>query len=421
MHRMKFLHVADLHLGRVFHERPLAEDQRAMLEALLDALAQDDYAALVIAGDVYDRSIPSPDAVSLLGSFLGSLRRRLPDLAVLIISGNHDSADRLAYADRLFAELGIHIVTEAEESAKPIILEKGGEKCAFFLLPFLTPGALRAEGGTEGELPIFADAAAEPLRSQRDLAAEAALRLERARKTALAAGAEAAVLVAHLFASGGSESESERVFLGTAERVDIARFAAFDYVALGHLHRPQRIAANAWYAGSPLAYSFDEADQEKAFLAVGVGRDRAGSGTADAAADTARADMAAVKRILIKPPRRLRRLSGAFDSFLEPGAFADCREDYLEIALEDMRLTENPLVLLRDRFPYLLSVKQDSALAAARAAEGSLSPLPGPGSGGRRGAIEDFQAFLTDLYGTANEAEVELFRTIAQEADDETA
>lgn len=409
MHRMKFLHVADLHLGRVFHERPLAEDQRAMLEALLDALAQDDYAALVIAGDVYDRSIPSPDAVSLLGSFLGSLRRRLPDLAVLIISGNHDSADRLAYADRLFAELGIHIVTEAEESAKPIILEKGGEKCAFFLLPFLTPGALRAEGGTEGELPIFADAAAEPLRSQRDLAAEAALRLERARKTALAAGAEAAVLVAHLFASGGSESESERVFLGTAERVDIARFAAFDYVALGHLHRPQRIAANAWYAGSPLAYSFDEADQEKAFLAVGVGRDRAADG------------MAAVKRIPIKPPRRLRRLSGAFDSFLEPGAFADCREDYLEIALEDMRLTENPLVLLRDRFPYLLSVKQDSALAAARAAEGSLSPLPGPASSGRRGAIEDFQAFLTDLYGTANEAEVELFRTIAQEADDETA
>ena len=403
---MKFLHVADLHLGRVFHERSLIDDQRAMLDSLLDALASDDFAALVIAGDVYDRSIPPPEAVTLLGSALASLRRRFPALQVLIIPGNHDSADRLGYGDRLFAELGIHIVSDAERAAEPIFVEKDGERCAFFLLPFLTPGALSPRATAENDLPILA-AAAEPLRSQRDLAAEAASRLEEARKKAMDAGAAAAVLVAHLFASGGAESESERVFLGTAERVDIGRFAAFDYVALGHLHRPQAVAPNAWYAGSPLAYSFDEAGREKVFLSVGVGRDAADG-------------KPAVAMVPVAPLRRLRRLAGPFDSFLEPRSYADAREDYLEIALEDIRLTENPLALLRDRFPYLLSVKQDAALAAARAAAGAAGPARSPAEG-RRGAAEDFEAFLADLYGAPDEAEVELFRTIAREVDDATA
>ena len=406
---MKFLHVADLHLGRVFHERPLIEDQHVMLEALLDVLATDDFAALVIAGDVYDRSMPSPEAVTLLGSFLGSLRHRFPELQVLMIPGNHDSADRLSYADLLFAELGIHIVTDAEQAHVPILVEHGGERCAFFLLPFLTPGSLKHEEELSRELPIFTAVEAGPLRSQRELAEEASLRLERARKTALAAGADAAVLVAHLFATGGAESESERVFLGTAERVDIARFDYFDYVALGHLHRNQRVGKNAWYAGSPLAYSFDEADQVKGFVVVGLGRDRAPDGTV------------AVTKVPITPIHRLRRLAGTFESFLEAGAFADARDDYLEVVLEDIRLTENPLALLRQRFPHLLSVKQDVALAAARASDGASGPIAVTSGAGRRGAVEDFKAFLTDLYGTVDEEEVELFRTIAGEADDATA
>jgi exonuclease SbcD len=125
-----------------------------------------------------------------------------------------------------------------------------------------------------------------------------------------------------------------------------------------------------------------------------------------------------VTRIPITPLRRLRRLSGSFDSFLESGAYADAREDYLEIALEDLRLTENPLVLLRERFPYLLSVKQDAALQAVRAGESASRPYSAPAANHRRGAGEDFETFLTDLYGQADAEEVELFRTIAREADD---
>ena len=389
---MLFLHTADLHLGRALHDRPLVEDQRRMLEFLLDLLGREDYAGLLVAGDVYDRSIPSPEAVSLLGEFLAAARRRFPDLLIAIISGNHDSPERLAYGDELFAALGIRIVSDPSRSFEPILVEKAGERCALFALPFLIPGSLSAAAAEEQE--------ATPLRSQRDLAAEAAARLGGAAAKARVQGAASTVLMAHLFATGGGETESERVFLGTAERVDAGLFSSFDYVALGHLHRQQKVAGNAWYSGSPLAYSFDEAGREKSFLRVEVG---AG---------------AAVTPIPIRPERRVSRLFGSFDSFLEPNAHEDRREDYLEISLSDGHLTENPLAVLRSRYPNLLSVRQDVALAASGiAAETPASAR----TADRRNADDDFRAFLTEIHGTADEEKTALFKTIAAEAAHETA
>ena len=388
---MKLLHTADLHLGRTFHERSLIADQRAALDALAAELGKDDYAALVVAGDVYDRSIPSPEAVTLLGSFLAALRARYPSLAVVMLSGNHDSAERLGYGNALFADLGIHIVSDPRKSAEPILLERGTERCAVFALPFLSPGAF----GTED------------LRSQRDLVERAAADLERSRAAAAADGA-ATVLAAHLFAAGGREAESERSFLGTAERIDAGIFSAFDYVALGHLHRCQRAAPNAWYSGSPLAYSFDEADQEKCFLSVEV---RAG-------------EAPAVTALPIAPPRRVRRLVGAFQDFNAPNAYAELRDDYLEIALSDAHLVDNPLALLRSRYSNLLSIRQDQALSAL-GGEIRSSFLEREkrreGTAPRRGAADDFADFLEDLYGEADPAKVELFAALAREAEDATA
>jgi len=381
---MKFLHTADLHLGRILHERSLIDDQRAMLAGLAELLAADDYAALVIAGDVYDRSIPAPEAVSLFGSFLADLRRRFPDLAVLAVPGNHDSPERLGFGRELFGELGIHIGATAEAATEPVILGGPGQRTAFFLLPFLSPGILR---------------------SQRDLAREAAERLEAARTAALASGADRTVLVAHLFAQGGAESESERIFLGSAERVDPLLFAGFDYVALGHLHRLQQASPQAWYSGSPLAYSFAEADHEKGVLAV----DLSGSpeGTVSVAA------------LPLRPLRRLRRRSGRFESFLEGSSLAedgtDFRDDYLELTLTDSSLVDNPLALLRRRFPQLLSVRQGAALAAGPA--GTTVPVAGQDGRPRRGAVEDFELFLQDLYGSAASAELDLFRELSREAE----
>ncbi len=383
---MKFLHTADLHLGRIFHERSLIEDQRHGLRSLTNLLAADDYAALVIAGDVYDRSIPAPEAVALFGAFLAETRRRFPDLKVLAVPGNHDSADRLGFGRELFGELGIHIGSQPEMATEPVLVTRGGERVAFFLLPFLSPGLLR---------------------SQRDLAQEAAERLEVAREAAVAAGADRTVLIAHLFAQGGAECESERVFLGSAERVDPALFAKFDFVALGHLHRCQRVGPNAWYSGSPLAYSFAEADQEKGVLAVSLPADPGAA--------------VAVTPLPLRPLRRLRRRNGRFDSFLEGPTLTedgtDFRDDYLELTLDDATLVDNPLALLRRRFPQLLAVKQGAALAAFLG-DTALAASARTGDGDpRRGAVEDFEFFLHDLYGSADPAELDLFRELSAESE----
>lgn len=383
---MKLLHTADLHLGRTFHERSLIQDQAAVLDALHHALGQEDYAALLVAGDVYDRSIPSPEAVTLLGSTLARVRRSFPDLAVIALSGNHDSAERLAYASDLFSDLGIHLVADPRRSTEPILLKRGEEDCAVFALPFLSPGMT----GT-------AD-----LRSQRDLVARAMADLEAPRAAAAAAGART-VLMAHLFAVGGAEAESERAFLGTAERVEVSLFSAFDYVALGHLHRPQKVGPRAWYSGSPLAYSFDEADQEKCFLSVEL---RPGV-------------EAEVTALPIVPRRRVRRLSGPFASFNAPEAYSELREDYLEIALEDAHLVDNPLALLRSRYPNLLSVRQDQALSAlgGEIRSSFVERERTRGGGGRRGAAEDFADFLSDLYGEAEATKIEGFAALVREVE----
>lgn len=434
---MKFLHVADLHLGRVFHERSLVADQDFVLAQLRRRLAEDEYAALVIAGDVYDRSIPSPEAVTLLGRFLGALKKEREDLAVLVIPGNHDSAERLGFGGELFSELGIHIVTDPRRSTEPVLLRSGNETCAFFLLPFLYAGSAvpgeddsddpttetgeaagpdddgteprsatgvpgtgskTAGAGTSGAAP------ARGLHTQAERAAAAAVALETARAAALAEGASAAVLVAHLFGIGGKPAESERSFLGNAERVDLSLFSRFDYVALGHLHRCQSVSPNAWYSGSPLAYSFDEAGAEKFFLAVGVGADAAPDGTP------------ALRRLPVTPLRRVSRLEGPFASFLEDGAYAEYRDDYLELALTDREVVESPQALLRPRFPQLLSIRQEAAFASSSGVAdlGGRRGSGDPGSG--EGLVEDFSAFLELIRERADQEELALFAAMAKEA-----
>ncbi|MDR2021151.1 MAG: exonuclease SbcCD subunit D [Treponema sp.] len=427
---VKFLHTADLHLGKIFHDYSLIEDQRYMLSQLEEILSGGGYGALLIAGDVYDRSIPSPEAVALFGSFLGSVKRRCPALQMLILPGNHDSPSRLGFGRELFRELGVHFVTDPEQSAEPVRFDQQGERCAFFLLPFLNSGSLRSGPGREasGEGPedgaerqtgtrpnLFTGEAAPGgslIRSQAQLVREAASRLEAARRRT---GADYTVLGAHLFVLGGLKSESERNFLGGAEQVDPGLFAGFDYVALGHLHRFQKAAANAWYSGSPLAYSFDEADQEKVFLSVELSG--AGSKRENLFGETeGSAEKIEVKPVPVSPLRRLRRLEGPFDFFYrDPGKdrlLAEAEEDYLEVSLTDKVLVENPLALLRRRFPYIMSIKQREAFAALSVMEPAVHS-----QGERRDALEDFADFLTDIYGQADPVKLELFRKLLEELE----
>ncbi|MDR0601049.1 MAG: exonuclease subunit SbcD [Treponema sp.] len=375
---IKFLHTADLHLGKVFHEQSLIEDQEYMLAGLAEILRDESYAALVMAGDVYDRSVPSPEAVELFGSFLVKLKRLRPGIEILVIPGNHDSPVRLGFGRELFAGLGIHLAAAPQDAERPVVVSGGGESCAFFLLPFS---------------------------SQARFAAAAATRLEEARRLCAASGTAYSVVAAHLFAAGGSEAGSERMFLGDAERIDMGLFAGFDYAALGHLHRFQRAGKNGWYSGSPLAYSFGEAGNEKYFLSVTLGGAAAGTG-----------EKVRVEPIPVRPLRRLVRLRGPFKRFLTPspddGELMDVKNDYLEITLDERRFAENALALLRKNFPFLLSINQEEAFAVL---EKTLR-VPGTAfQGGRKDLAGNFEDFLRFLYGGVDSSKAALFRELERE------
>jgi exonuclease SbcD len=419
---IKFLHTADLHLGKVLYEQSLIEDQRYMLEGLAGLLADESYQALIIAGDVYDRSIPSTEAVELFGSFLGRIKARRPSLEILIIPGNHDSPARLGFGREIFAGLGLRFATDPEDCGRPVILKdpENGKSCAFFLLPFLSPGSFRPgpaekpkEGASGGEGETQADGEGESPAgswgSQARLAAEAAGRLEEARLRYQAEGVSRFVLVAHLFASGALEAGSERIFLGNAELADMALFSGFDYVALGHLHRMQRAGKNGWYSGSPLAYSFGEAEAEKYFLSVELNT-------------AAEEPLPALNPVPVSPLRKLRRISGPFERFFRPSPedteLSAVAEDYLEISLTGHGLTENALALLRKNFPRLLSIRQDAALSSLLAEHAGLgNPAEKPGE--RRDTAKDFEEFLSGLYEKADGGEIILFRELLAEIEGE--
>ncbi|MBR6216234.1 MAG: exonuclease subunit SbcD, partial [Spirochaetaceae bacterium] len=354
---MKFLQTGDLHLGKFFYEYPLLEDQKHVLKLLLDELkAEQDagapYDALVIAGDVYDRSLPPADAVQAFSDFLAEVQKSFSELHVLIIPGNHDSAIRLSYAQKILEQQRIHIRTDLSRIDEPVIIKDA----AFYLMPFLQPASLaiteKAEKQPESapikaEKPLLAEnsangqqnltfdfdtadgaqsdaaaqyneaqaAASQPqtaaaqasattaqsekketyLMSQAALAEEALKRINLAKNKDIAN-----ILVAHLFAAGSVESDSERVIWGTAEQVDASLFKDFAYTALGHLHRYQKAAAHTFYSGSPLAYSFSESSADKMFLRVEIEKGAEPSVTA----------------IPIKPLHRVVSLKGSFDEFL---------------------------------------------------------------------------------------------------------
>lgn len=431
---MKLLHTGDLHLGKSLHEQSLLDDQRIMLDQLALELGKDQYAALVIAGDIYDRTIPGSEAVGLFSEFLVTLRERHPDLDICVIPGNHDSAQRLSFADRILGTQRIHIIGNPEDSFAPIILGKNGERLAIFLLPFLAAGTLKpkkaagpsaARAGSEqtSQNVVLSQSAApefdfsqiqedHALLSQSELAGEASRRFAEALSKKELEGVPS-VLVAHLFTLAGIASESERVFLGQAEQVNPALFSRFSYVALGHLHRNQKITDRMYYAGAPLAYSFDEAGSVKNFLKVEIG--------------CASPDFpVSVTPIPVVPRRAVTRLSGSFSDFHTGKAFDRHAADWLEITLTDGSLVANPMNLLKPKFPGLLSIKQGFGGEAQPGtdAETGTEGLEGDGKSMKRGEgaqnpVSDFRAFEKILHQGIDEDRVALFTDLLKECADE--
>ena len=247
---MKFIHLSDLHLGKRVYDFNLTEDQKYILKEILKVIDTENPDAVLIAGDIYDKSVPSTEAVELLDEFLYQLSGR--DLQVFLISGNHDSPERLAFASRLISRTGIHLSPVYNGAVEPIVLTDEFGPVNVYLLPFVKPVHVRR---------FFPDATIESYNDALRTAVEA-LDIDRSERN---------ILVTHQFVTGAIRSDSEEISVGGTDNVDAAVFDGFDYVALGHIHGPQNIGSERIrYCGTPLKYSFSEAKHQKSVTVIDI-------------------------------------------------------------------------------------------------------------------------------------------------------
>lgn len=249
---MKLIHLSDLHLGKKVHEVSMLEDQRYILQEILGIIDEEAPEAVLIAGDVYDKSVPSAEAVRLLDDFLVELSRR--PLQTCLISGNHDSPERLSFGGRLMEKSGVHIAPVYDGTLTPLTLTDAYGPVDIYLLPFLKPAHVR-RFFPEREITSYTDAMAAVLE---------AAEVDTDRRN---------VLVTHQFVTAGSEqpdrSDSEELSVGGTDNVEACVFDAFDYTALGHIHGPQKVGRETVrYCGTPLKYSFSEAHHHKSVTVV---------------------------------------------------------------------------------------------------------------------------------------------------------
>jgi len=326
---MRLIHLSDLHLGKKLNEASLLDDQRHILARILEAIDAEKPDAVLIAGDVYDKPVPSAEAVGLLDDFLTSLARR--GLPVVLISGNHDSAERLAFGRRMLTSQNVYLspaYDAAHAVIQPIRLTDSYGSVNLWPLPFLKPAHVRAA------LP---DAAADTYTS--------------ALRSVISATpldpAERNVLVCHQFLTGGERTESEDVSVGGLDNVDAAVFSAFDYVAMGHLHRAQSLSREAVrYCGSPLKYSFSEAKDLKSLTLVELGE---------------KGDVR-IRTVPLIPKRNLRELRGTYAELtLRANYLGTATDDYLHITLTDEDDVPDALAKLQTIYPNLLKLDYDNA------------------------------------------------------------
>lgn len=349
---MKFLHLADLHLGKRVNGFSMLEDQAHILRQILAILDDEQPDGVLIAGDVYDKSVPSVEAVELLDGFLTELRAR--SVPVLLISGNHDSPERLAFGGRVMDSCGIHISPVYDGALAPVTLHDTFGPVHVWLLPFVKPAHVR-RWFPDADIESYTDAVAE---------AVAHMDIDTAARN---------VLVTHQFVTGGARSGSEELSVGGTDNVDSGVFAPFDYVALGHLHGAQHIGRETIrYAGSPLKYSFSEARQHKSVTVVTLGE---------------KGDVQ-VRTVALTPLRELREIRGSYDeltarSFYEHTTY---RSDYLHLILTDEQDVFDAMSRLRTIYPYLMTLDYDNA--RTRAAGGMSVPAETE----RRTPLELFEA-----------------------------
>lgn len=323
---MKLIHLSDLHLGKRVNGFSMMEDQEYILKEILDVIAEEAPDAILIAGDVYDKSIPTTEAVEMLDNFLFQLSKL--NLQVLLISGNHDSPERLAFASRLIAPTGIHFSPVYNGKVEPIVLSDKYGTVNIYLLPFVKPVHVR-RFFPEEKIESYSDAL--------KVAVEA-LNIDLTQRN---------ILVTHQFVTGAVRSDSEEISVGGTDNVDAAVFDDFDYVALGHIHGPQNIGSTRLrYCGTPLKYSFSEAKHKKSVTVVSLGEK--GS--------------LAVHTVPLHPLHNLREIRGSYEELTyRPNYEGTHVEDYLHITLTDEEDVPDAIGKLRLIYPNLMKLDYDNS------------------------------------------------------------
>lgn len=322
---MKFLHLSDLHLGKRVNEFSMIEDQKYILAQILSIAQKESADGILLAGDIYDKPVPPAEAVQVFDGFLTKLADM--GIPVFMISGNHDSPERIAFGAQLMRGKKVYISPVYDGTAEPVRLTDEFGELNLYLLPFLKPAAVRHVFET-AEIGSYQDA----LRTALDH-----MEIDLRKRN---------VLVAHQFVTGASRCDSEEISVGGVDHVEASLFNAFDYVALGHIHSPQHVGRETVrYCGTPLKYSFSEADQEKSVTVVEL-REKG---------------KVLLSRRPLVPLRDMRKLKG---TYLEVTALSFYQgtntEDYIQVTLTDEEDIPDGMQKLRVIYPNLMRLEYDN-------------------------------------------------------------
>ena len=323
---MKLIHLSDLHLGKRVNEFSMLEDQQYILAEILQIIDREKPDGVLIAGDVYDKSVPSAEAVALLDDFLVRLSRR--ELRIFVISGNHDSPERMAFGGRLMERSGVHLAPVYDGRVEPVVLTDQYGPVKLYLLPFVKPSHVR-RCFPEREIATYTDAVA---------AAIEAMGVDTAVRN---------VLVTHQFVTGAERCESEELSMGGSDNVDVSVFNDFDYVALGHIHGPQSVGRETVrYCGTPLKYSFSEVKHHKSVTVVEL--EEKGN--------------VSVLAIPLTPLRDMVELRGTYEELTFRGFYegTSYQSDYVHIILTDEEDIPDAVSKLRIIYPYLMKLDYDN-------------------------------------------------------------
>ncbi|EPW6423075.1 TPA: exonuclease SbcCD subunit D [Vibrio parahaemolyticus] len=327
---MKFIHTSDWHLGRQFHNVSLLEDQQAVLEQLIQYIENNPVDAVIVAGDVYDRSVPPTIAIELLNRVVKRICGEL-NTPMILISGNHDGAERLGFGSEQMKRSGLHIISNFEDMLTPVVIEtKAAGHVAFYGMPYNDPEQVRY---------VYKEPVSTHDEAHKLLAEKVTEQFQSEHRN---------ILISHCFVDGAIESESERpLSIGGSDRVSHEHFLNFDYVALGHLHQPQKKGEEyIRYSGSLMKYSFGEQNQKKGFTLVEIGKD----------------GFIGAEHIELTAPHEMRIVEGELEQILEWGKTDPKNEDYLLVRLMDKHAILNPMEKLRTVYPNVLHLEKPGML-----------------------------------------------------------